>query len=284
MPLDLRTLRLRKPMMYGSAVKRLQELGDSIGIDGGDNDGIFGPRTEQVVRRVQKRLCVTQDGIYGPVTSAALIAHIDKLSKTSLGREFVDIRGTHPPPRNFGRKRKWSEIDSVLLHQTGCNMPVNPRNWKKLNAHFGVSQEGKLIWVNDATDMIWHAQGLSKRSIGIEIEGNFRGVESKPKTLWRGGGPACNLNLPMHLALNELFELLKGEFKKNGQEWKHVFCHRQSSNMRRGDPGSEIYQGVALDWMKKLGGTEMDGGSEFSKGSGLPIPAQWNPAYTDNKY
>ncbi len=281
---EFSTLRLKSPMQHGPAVRRLQELGDLIGIDGGDNDGWFGPRTDEVVRRIQKRLGLIQDGMYGPITSAALIEHVDKMSKTSLGREFVDIRGTHPPPRNYSRKRGWSEIDSVLLHQTSCKMPVNPRNWKRLNAHIGVSQEGKIIWVNDSTDFIWHANRLSRRSIGIEIEGNFEGVKGKPKTLWKGGGPACHLNLPMHLALNELFEILKGEFVKNNREWKYLFCHRQSSNMRRGDPGSEIYQAVALPWMKKLGKTEMDKGPGFSIGKGAPIPKEWNPEYTENKY
>ncbi len=40
-------LRLQNPFLRGSAVRRFQELTDSLGIDFGPNDSVYGPNTER---------------------------------------------------------------------------------------------------------------------------------------------------------------------------------------------------------------------------------------------
>jgi peptidoglycan hydrolase-like protein with peptidoglycan-binding domain len=262
--------------MHGPAVARLQELGDFLGFDYGPNDGIFGSDTLKVVLSVQKKFGLVQDGICGPKTWSIMLAKANKVGGETLGRDVIDIRGAHPRPKNYARQRSFSDIVGVTLHQTGTDMPSNPRSWERLNAHIGVTQEGKISYVNDFTDMIWHAQGLSKNTIGIEIEGNFCGVKGDKKTLWKGGGGPHNLNLPMHLALKKVFELVQAEFIKNKQSWMRIYAHRQASDTRRGDPGSEIWQAVAMPWGERLGLTEYDGGSDFCLKNGRRIPKRWN--------
>jgi len=271
-------------MQHGPAVRRLQELGDSIGCDTGPNDGIFGKDTQEAVFQVQKKLGILQDGICGPVTWRSLLEYIDNSSGETLDRYFVDLRGAHPPPKNYGRKRKLKEITGVTLHQTGCEMPSNPRGWSRLNAHIGITQEGKLILVNKFTDMIWHAQGLSKTTIGIEFEGNFHGVRGRTNTLWRGGGGPHYFNLAMHMAANKLFDYLARWFAERKLKWKTIHAHRQSSATRRADPGSEIWKGVAMAWADRLGMTEMDGGEGWHLKEGRGVPGVWNNGQYSTKY
>jgi peptidoglycan hydrolase-like protein with peptidoglycan-binding domain len=56
----------------GPEVARLQEDLNSLNLDVGAADGIFGPRTEAGVRRFQAANDLTVDGIVGPMTWAAL--------------------------------------------------------------------------------------------------------------------------------------------------------------------------------------------------------------------
>lgn len=277
------TLQLTRPMMHGPAVKRLQELGDMIGFDGGPNDGVLGPDTQRVILDIQGKLGLKQDGICGPLTWRALNYHVSGLEKKPLGEKenvhLVDIRGTHPSPKLYSRKRKWSEITGVTLHQTGCDMPENPAAWKRLNAHIGILRSGICVIVNKSTDMIYHAQGLSPSTIGIEIEGNFCGIAGNKKTLWKGGGGPHTLTDKMIDALYIAFDFIRQEFRYAERPWLQIHAHRQSSRSRRGDPGSEIWQKVAMPWAARLGLSEYDGGAGWHKPKGLPIPQTWNPEY-----
>lgn len=277
------TLKLTNPMMHGPAVKRLQELGDILGCDTGPNDGIFGPATRKAVRIIQIKLGLNVDGICGPKTWAALLDFVDSEddSEDDESSVFFDIRGKHKKPKLYSRERNWDSIRGITLHQTGCQMPKNPLGWKRLNAHSGTTQEGKFVIVNDPTDMIYHAQGLSIITIGHEIEGNFCGIHDNLKTLWRGGGGPNTLNAVMKLSLDDTFDYYRSEFAKHNQEWSVIYAHRQSSKARRGDPGSEIWKGIAMVWANRLGLETYDGGASWCKKNGLPIPKDWNSTYED---
>lgn len=280
-------LKLTKPMMHGPAVKRLQEIGDMIGFDNGPNDGIFGPKTRNVVIRIQEKFGLTRDGICGPRTWRKIIEYVDKLAGAGRHEDdqvnrIHDIRGEHQRPRLYSHQRGWPEINGVTLHQTGCEMPQHPNGWGRVNAHIGITQEGRTILINEFTDMIWHAQGLSKTTIGIEIEGNFPGVRGDMRTLWKGGGGPHFFNIAMKMALDECFELLCTEFDRNNAAWESVHAHRQSSRSRRADPGSEIWQTIAMPWGKRLGLEQADGGPDWHLPKGMAIPKRWNPAYPGN--
>jgi len=283
-------LRLTQPKMKGQSVLRLQELAGSLGFDCGRNDGIFGPKTEEMLKKLQAHLGLEADGICGPVTWKAIMKAVEEKTTRhekearAAGGLIVDVRGLHSPPVNFKKKRSWSEIRGVTLHQTGIKMSDKPSGWYSLNAHIGVTQDGKIILANDPTDFIWHAQGLSEFTIGIEISGNFYGIDGVKDTLWSGGGGPEHLNPRMIVAFDVLFDWLAAEFKKNKCAWKCVHAHRQSSNMRVSDPGSEIWQAVGMSWLKKLGKSATDGGPDFKLGSGKTIPREWNPAYSNNKF
>lgn len=266
-------LRLTRPMMHGPAVRRLQEM---LHLE--DVDGVYGPVTESRVRDFQFSKQLKPDGIVGPITWEALKADGNA---TTLDSAIVDRRGKHPRPRLYNRKRTWSTITGVTLHQTGCPMPSDPEKWDRLNAHYGVTQEGLIVWANDETDFIWHGNKLSASTIGIEIEGNFEGVEGDPRTLWRGGGPKAALTTAQRAAISVLFEHLKARFEAHKVNWIKIYGHRQSSATRVADPGSLIWTEVALPWAIDLKLTNHDGGFYFCVGSGRPIPKVWDDRRTE---
>lgn len=275
-------LKLKKPLMYGPAVKRLQEQLESLGYPI-EPDGIFGPQTYNSVRKFQAINSLQVDGAVGRTTRRAIWDSLDRgyEPRQCLPGNTFHLK-PHPRPRLYAGQRPWSKITGVTLHQTGCDMPIKPYGWRNLNAHIGITEEGMVVVVNEPECKIWHAQKLSGSTIGIEIAGNFHGIEGRRDTLWRGGGPAGTLNPNQLMGCNVAMEMVKQWFEEQGQEWKHIYAHRQSSRTRAGDPGSAIWKAVAMPWIEKLGLS--DGGEKFKHGSGRRIPREWNPKYEKNKY
>jgi len=104
---------------------------------------------------------------------------------------FVDRVGKHPRPRLFNKNQNIRlKTTGVTIHQTGCIMPGGSTGWDTLNAHIGISRDGVVYIVNSLDDFIWHAQGLSASTIGVEIEGNLEGVVGESWTHWKQGGRA----------------------------------------------------------------------------------------------
>lgn len=270
------TLRLTHPMMHGAAVVRLQELLDVLGHDGGANDGIFGPVTEHAVKEAQFALGVTVDGVCGPVTWGAVLKAIDGLERVPVEINFLDIRDTHDRPKLYGKPRRYTDICGVTLHQTGCRMPEAATGWAALNAHFGITATGRVYYVNDLTDMIWHAQGLSQRTVGIEIAGNFCGIEGDARTLWKGGGGPDTFTAAQATALGRVLTYVDTYLRANGSEMVELHAHRQSSQSRPADPGSAVWA-EALKLKAKFGLN--DGGPEYEYGTGKPIPTEWDASY-----
>lgn len=68
-PKDPRIIRLKTPNMHGDDVKQVQR---KIGMTGKEVDGIFGPQTEQALKRYQKTHGLAPNGVVGPRTRAKL--------------------------------------------------------------------------------------------------------------------------------------------------------------------------------------------------------------------
>lgn len=278
---DFETLELRTPYMHGPAVMRLQELLELSGMSGGGNDGIFGPRTQMSVKKMQVKMGRIGNGVCDRSTYEAIIRNLDK-RYVNLGAKLVDRRLKHDRPRLYGKRRTWNDITGITLHQTGCLMPIRPHSWDRLNAHIGITRDGIAVIVNDPTDMIWHAQGLSKSTIGIEIAGNYEGIKGDSGTLWSGGGGPHNLSLAMINGLRAAIEWIKVQFAVHGKKIEHVYAHRQSAKSRIADPGSEIWSRIALPLMSELGiNPSMD--RDVTSGQGRPIPVDWD-CHSDHPY
>ena len=185
---------------------------------------------------------------------------------------IFDIRNDHEPPKLYKCKRNPVIIDAIVLHQTGCAMPVDPSKWARLNAHIGVTSTGAVVYCNDILDWIWHAQGLSRRSIGVEIAGNYPGIEGKPGTLWTGGGSAAVLTAEMIAGAMIAAQLISDQCNENGIEIKKIFAHRQSKNTRANDPGEAIWKKIGKPWQQFF---DVEPTDSYFCGSGMRIPPQW---------
>jgi len=276
----MQSLKLAHPLMRGPAVKRLQEMCDLLGFDTGPNDGVFGVQTRAAVLGVQDHIGIDSTGVCDAQTWEAIVEAVNGLDRSVAPDEpadvpeIADIRDDHPHPKLYKCGRSPADVDSIVLHQTGCKMPTSAAGWSRLNAHIGITSDGLVVFANDFLDWIWHAQGLSQRSIGVEVAGNFPGLTSDPKTLWKGGGPAATLTPEMIAGAEVAGQLISDECKRLGITIRHIFTHRQSKDTRAADPGQEIWQRIAVPWMG-IYGYEAD--LEFCCGSGKPIPREWQP-------
>ena len=208
---------------------------------------------------------------------------------------LIDLRGTLPAPMKFEHHaRPWSDIKGVTIHQTGCLMGEDVAHWHDLDAHIGVTRGGQVFVLQPFTTMIWHGNGLSPQTIGIEFEGINRGIPGWP--LSYSEAAAKNNHAAMQLAMTmygqgneplspppaqlaaseELYAFLSKEFNDNTScEIFGVWGHRQSSNQRQCDPGYELWQQVAKVWRARMELPVGDLAATFG-GGGEAIPREWD--------
>ena len=185
-----------------------------------------------------------------------------------------------------GSARDWDGVTGICLHQTATVLGENPDRWASLGAHIGVTRAGKILWVHDFDRIIYHGNGWNTRTVGIEIDGRYCGVEGDERTFWR---PKENPEVMPQKLTPETVEAAKKTIRwvhqvvaNNGGQIRFLVAHRQSSESRRSDPGSAIWQEIALPISAEL--SLNDGGQGFKIGAGYPIPEAWNPAYVGEKY
>ena len=190
---------------------------------------------------------------------------------------LYDVTMKHPVKNAYSTRRKLSRIDSITLHQTGCNLSERLKRWYFIRANLGVTRLGKVIKINGFDVIPQCSNWFNHRSIGIEISGNFRGVESNPRTLWKPGGRRATMSTAQISGARNAMVLCCNDVASAGGEIKHVFGHRQANGGKPNCPGELIWRNVAL-WAQKEIGLTSD--SNYTKGSGLPIPRQWDPRST----
>lgn len=221
--------------------------------------------------------------------AAALDKAVAALAQSAPTASIIDERANHP---HSGRSvsmpyRAWSKITAVVLHQTATKFGEKATSWHDVPIHFGITRAGKIIQLYDLTEVCNHAGNLNRRSVGIEIDGWYAGIEGKPETLWQPKGqttPRQPMDLPTAQAdaIKTTVQWIISTVAANGGAVTHIHPHRQSSEDRRSDPGSLIWQTVGL-WAQNTLGLS-DGGKTFTVGDGLKIPEAWDARYVGNRY
>lgn len=260
-----------------------------------------------------------EGGVVPDKTVAEILRLADekRSSKIALPPNFLDLTD-HAATAWRRSVRPWSTITGGTLHQTGCPMPeisdaemawfqaegtLHPKNtkammrWVKhlcaydannkpqyqsLKTHYGITYRGVIIAVHPLTAFGWHAQGLSRSTIGYELAGFFAGIEDDPKTIPSGGFPVQSVTEAQIAAMLALVPYDKAVLQAHGSDYKFLHPHRIAAprGSRRPDPGSKAWQRIALPLIQSL--HLSDGGPGFifgSKGEGrLPIPEAWDAA------
>lgn len=197
-----------------------------------------------------------------------------------------DLRRSASQQHAYGR-RSWDRITGICLHQTACLLGQRPQRWQTIGAHLGVMRSGDVVWAHDFDKLVVHGNGWNTQTVGIEIDGLYAGVQGDNSTVWddpstsaheRGMTPTAEAME----ATRQAIRWICSEVARNGGEVKALVAHRQASSSRRNDPGSAIWQSVALPLHDELGLS--DGGVGFTLGNGLPIPEAWDPRCKGTRY
>ena len=72
-------------------IKQQQCLLCFMGLYNGEIDGKYGAQTKEATRQAQKKLNITVDGVFGPITENAVLAHIagSKPTNTQVYNAFI---------------------------------------------------------------------------------------------------------------------------------------------------------------------------------------------------
>jgi hypothetical protein len=273
---------------HGPEVVRLQQallkLGYSLPRWGAD--GWLGHETQAALRRLfdeHGRAYADDDD---SSVSDEELAFVYGLERSLQGSASVaappdplfDLRAQASRQHDYGA-RPWSKVTGVCLHQTACVLGEKPERWATVGAHIGITRGGKVIHLHDFNRLIVHGNGWNSECVGIELDGMYAGVEGNPRTFWKPPGepnrqpqsPTPELVEAAKRAIRWIDAVVKG----HGGKLNVLVAHRQASKDRQSDPGSALWQAIALPMHKELGLT--DGGVGFKIGSGYAIPEAWDP-------
>lgn len=178
------------------------------------------------------------------------------------------------------RSRSWAATTGITLHQTACVLGERPERWDTVGAHFGVTRRGAVMQLHDIDRIVAHGNGWNAQCVGIEIDGLYAGIEGDISTVWDDPStPAREQGMTLTPeaieATRALIRWIVEGVARHGGQVRALVAHRQSSATRRNDPGSAIWQAVALPMHAELGLS--DGGVGFAIGDGRPVPEAWDP-------
>jgi N-acetyl-anhydromuramyl-L-alanine amidase AmpD len=198
------------------------------------------------------------------------------------GTQFHDRRDTASRSQRKGA-RPWRKVTGVCLHQTACLLGERPARWDTVGAHLGITRGGQVILLHPFDRVVWHGNGFNAQTVGIEIDGLYAGLEGVPRTVWNDPSTPHReqgMDLPevQADAARQVIRWICAEVEANGGKVSALVAHRQSSESRQSDPGSAIWQRVALPIAAELGLS--DGGDGFKLGDGRAIPREWDLART----
>lgn len=221
----------------------------------------------------------------GAIGNAKMINLINKSSKFD-DRPFMDIKN----------------IDTIVLHQTDMSdkdgIPAiknRPSTWANVKSNFGVDASGNAYQLNELTRNTGSSNGWNGRSIAIEVDGAYYGIEGDERTFRRNIKYDVNIRdengniirketrtlirKPTQISqgtINALRLTIKSiveEIAKLGGKIKFIVSHRQSSENRVSDPGEAIWRNGAIWARENLGLITPNG---VYKGTGYPVPRQWD--------
>lgn len=219
-----------------------------------------------------------------PTVSSILPPTGTKVLSLSNGVKLYDITEQHGGKKRK-RKRSWKDVKGITLHQTATNFGGNVMRYKNISAHVGVTPDGKGVLMNPIEWVVYHGNAFNSKDVGIEIDGHFAGIEGNLKTYWRPKSQPDRQPMSVSEAqVNATLAIINWIIKTvadHGGKIEYIHAHRQSSKSRTSDPGSKVWQTIALEAKKRWG--LVDGGPKFKLG-GHPIPREWDPSYTASYY
>ena len=227
--------------------------------------------------------------VYPPVVTMPPEQPSDPRRMTRL----LDLRHKAPRAQKRSKRRLGvgptvmrdpATVDGIVLHQAAVQWGARPEHRREAEgderlaialrvvedvpAHAVAMQSGDVILRSPLAAYLYHANGLNGRSLGVEVEGLYDGVE----VVGAHPPPTPRTITAARRAVVEL--VLRG--RELGMPIRYIWAHRQSSPARRADPGSVIWREVGLWAVDALDLETQPRETWVSRGRpGRPIPEAW---------
>lgn len=180
-----------------------------------------------------------------------------------------------------------ADVTTVVLHQTAVPFGVAPyqikaaggdpalalaRRGLNVACHAIAFRAGFYACVAPLRWYVQHGNKYNARSLGLEVDGRYAGIEGDPRTVW--GGEPTELTTATIDAARCALRWLVETGRAEGMPITQIRAHRQSSATRRSDPGQALWMHVALWGRDELG---LETACAEVLGDGRPVPVAWDP-------
>lgn len=189
--------------------------------------------------------------------------------------------------------RKPSAIVGIVLHQTSVRFSVSSAQLRaaggnralalakralNIASHLTVFTEapdkshGPLIVPN--APLLWHVNhgnGCNPIAQGMEVDGLYAGIDGDMRTVFQQKTPTPHMESTLEVARAGLRWLVENSLAE-GAQIQYLWAHRQSSAMRRSDPGEWLWRNVAT-WARDH--LKLKWEPTRTWGDGYRLPAQW---------
>jgi len=168
------------------------------------------------------------------------------------------------------------KITGITVHQTACvfgpagDLVKRHRRALDVPSHALAFRDGVVGVAYPALWYMYHGNGLSAFSLGLEIEGHY--PEFLDLHSVSGVGKDVLDILTVETARAGI-KYLYDEGKRLGCPLEFVWAHRQSNGEKPADPGAGIWQAVVLDYAVAVLGLKAQETKTW--GDGKAIPASW---------
>jgi len=195
--------------------------------------------------------------------------------------------------RNVTVMRGSGEITGVTLHQMACTYGVSAQQVKAAGGNKSMARANRMMNIpahacamstelgvvvhSPLAAFLHHAHAFNDDTLGLEVEGLYAGVKDVRSTMWNADEVAYLSNTAI-LSARAALKYLVEEGRDLGMPIQWLYAHRQTYGDKTGDPGSEIWQYVGLDYGVKVLGLKVR--NDHTRRDGNPIPKDWDPDAT----
>ena len=138
------------------------------------------------VIRFQVEHDLKPDGMVGPITFRRLLA-LRELLDDNFREKCIIINGEYVPidwdvtidlikPGAFRKNKSTRRPNMIVTHWDACTSAKKCKyvlEARNISTHFCIDNDGVIYQYVDTNDTAWHAGGVNKRSIGIDISNAY---------------------------------------------------------------------------------------------------------------
>lgn len=270
------------------------------------DDGIWGPKTEKAIREKLKNKADAPPLYIPPLPTIGKPKYEEMIGDIVLDDDFyscfIDLTNKSNVKDEKGRRRRkgvrrHDALTRICWHQTAFTWKpyrvlAAARKWSghhQINAHACFDTDGTILLIHNFFYYLWTANSYNTSCLSFEVMGNFEGVLGSGK--WYKAdkfGRARPGRIQMVRARQMTQWLLDPErgpgddklpqpllewrtaCRKHGNPLKWNNAHRESTDDRGGDCGSELWYHVAF-W--GIENTKLEHGPKM--GNGMDIQDDW---------